>query len=283
MEPETIPARRPVTIPAFVWFVWGPDAACLVQSVRSVRAVAPKAPCHVRVDPDHPLPDGVVFQLLQMGVTTVNPSKSSHGGNLNGLPHFCCQMEELEWAAAGGLRQLGSEDEVFLRPSWAHQGSSGVAVKMDADVILRRLDWLQPMLAPGSEINAAGFRQSEAAPWCGPCYAVRHGVPQLCRDTVAEVLRAGYLRLLLPRGLPEDGTLFAAMKRAHLRGILTLPAWPCPLYFTGCQYDGTPPADSSVLYFGNRHLLGGSDTATRATVAAAMQSAADEVVATCKP
>lgn len=268
MAIETIPARRPITIPAFVWFVWGPDAACLVQSVRSVLAVAPKAPCHVRVDPSHPLPDGVTGKLLEMGVETIQPSQSSHGGNLNGLPHFCRQMDELEWAAtAGGL--------------W-FQGSAGVTVKMDADVILRRLDWLQPMLAPGSAINAAGFKQSEAAPWCGPCYALRQGVPHLCRDTVADVVREGRERLLLPHGIPEDGTLFAAMKRAHLRGILTLPAWPCPLYFTGHQYNGTPPADSSVRYYGNRHLLDFDDTVKRAAVAATMKSAADEVVATHK-
>jgi len=270
MAIETIPARSTTTTaPAFVWFVWGPDADCLVQSVRSVRAVAPKAACHVRVDPGHPLPESVTGKLLEMGVETVLPSKANHGGNLNGIPHFYRQMEELEWAAAGGL--------------WMDAGGEGVAVKMDADVILRRLDWLEPMLAPGSAINAAGFRQSEAAPWCGPCYALRQGVPPLCRDTVADVVREGRERLLLPHGIPEDGTLFAAMKRAHLRGILTLPAWPCPLYFTGHQYDGTPPADSSVRYYGNRHLLEGSATATRSTVAAAMQSAADEVVATRKP
>lgn len=245
---------------SFVWFVWGPDAACLMQSVRAVRTVAPEAALRIRFDPDHPLPGEAIGELLEMGVGDIRASHAPHGGNLNGAAHFTQQMMEMEEAAA-------------------HGGDEAVVVKMDADVIVRRLDWLHPMLETGSPINAAGFRQGDAAPWCGPCYALRRGVPRLCRDALAEVTQRGLERLLLPPGLPEDGTLFALMRRAHLRGVLILPTWPDPRHFTGYQYDGQPLPRSSVAYFGNRHLLTGSDPTRRATVAQAMESAADELAA----
>jgi hypothetical protein len=264
----------PLTPLAFVWFVWSPDLACLEQSIRSVRLLEPEATLHIRVDPDHPLPDADRDRLLRSGVHTIQTSAHSHGGNLNGATHLFQQLDALQHAAQKRLTHPVATHPEYETPH--HPQPARIAVKIDADIVLRSLDWLQPMRTPDSEINATGFRASEAAPWCGPCYAVRSGVPRLCRDTLAEVLHQGHEALLLPRGLPEDATLLALMKRAHLRGVLTFPAWPDPHWFSGHQYNGADPL-SSVAYYGNRHLLTGTEEARRATTAAAMATAIDQL------
>lgn len=195
---------------SFIWFTWGPDAACLKQSVASVRAVAPDAALNVRFDPDHPLPDCCVWDLAASGVS-VRPSSDTHGGNLNGAPHVVRQLGEI--AAAG----------------------DGLVVKLDADTTVHGLDWL-PSADP-ADLAAAGFEGGPKQPWAGPCYAVSAVLARRLRDTLANHLQHPDPTLLLSRACPEDATIWRLMKHTSTQRVLR---WPTSHLFQGFQYPAAP-------------------------------------------
>lgn len=254
---------------AFIWFTWGADADCLAHSIESVRRVAPGSPLHVRFDPAHPLPASALWHLTSAGVI-VRPSIGPHGGNLTGAAHLLNQLEEMEAAAA---------------PGWI--------VKVDSDTLIRQLDWLAPALDPTNAINAVGFGASPEVPWCGPCYALRAGIPRALRDTFAAALRPQYRAPEpgpFPAGCPEDATLWRLFQMSHLRNVLNWPTAPDEPFFSGFQYPATAvgedqiwqhirthPAevDTSIVTFGNRHQVPPTAGNPRTIAAAAMRATLD--------
>lgn len=255
---------------AFLWFTFGPDAECLLLSVAAAKAAAPHAALHVKLDPVHPFPHPAIDSLREMGAI-VSGSTGTHGGNLNGAEHVDHQLAELGEAAGP-------------------DHGRGMVVKIDSDTIVRSLDWLAPAFIEASPVIAVGFEAGPHAPWCGPCYALRAGIPQLLRSTLATVLRQGRDRrhqpFLLPAGLPEDATTCALLKASGRKGILRWPSYPVSRYFAGFQYPDPSEGDfqsacldlfpqyatTSVVSFGNRSMLPLSGHSQRQIVAQTMSA-----------
>ncbi|MES2707118.1 MAG: hypothetical protein V4726_11010 [Verrucomicrobiota bacterium] len=240
---------------SFVWFTFGGDAACLRWSLCSVRAIAPGAARHVFFDPDQPLPPDLIWELSQEGVH-IRPSAGPHGRNLNGQEHLERQLDALAAAAP--------------------PDNTGMVVKIDSDTVVQSLDWLAPALIPENPFSAIGFSATHPPqPLCGPCYALRADVPRRLRHTLA----APPQPLAFLPGLPEDHCV-STLLDATLQPleILRLPTWPKRAFFAGYQYpdDADAPLQGlyraiSVVTFGNRSLIPGTEPEKRAAAARAME------------
>lgn len=104
---------------AFVWFSFGPDFACLRESVKSVMAAAVGSRLHVAMDALDPCTADEARELDGMGVH-VFVTDWDRRGNLNGLEHLKHQLHVLLNECPEG----------------------GAVVKIDSDVILQDARWL---------------------------------------------------------------------------------------------------------------------------------------------
>lgn len=228
---------------SFHWWTREHDFPALKHSLASVRKLAPDASLYVHLDPAHPFVYGSdVFARSLPGSPAVDWSRHSHGGNLNGLDHIDQQLEAM-------VNECGT-----------------VAVKLDADTVVRGLDWLAPILDPLEHVDAVGF-SGPPAPWSGPCYALKHAAADTLRATLAEMRRQGDTTLLGPAPEPEDATIYTllrATKKTRRGAVVRFPSWPESAHFAGFQGgpEGTPWAERvdrlaayagiDVVTFGNR-------------------------------
>lgn len=247
-----------------LWFAFAPDAACLLQSVRSARYHAPDSPRIIAQDHSHPLPLDVQAELRGLGCQ-LETDFVDREGNLNGLAHF---THQLDWLAAAG----------------SPADAQNWVVKIDCDTILN---------APlGSWIGEAGpIHEAVCAvqpTWWfqGPCYAVRAAALPTLRRHLADHPQA--LGDCAPK-FQEDrcmGHLLAAAFGPS--AILALPGGHSSTLFHGLQiahfdYRHWPPFATyeafRTLHFGNRASLPDQmrDSVRRLAAAEAMRRYCDAI------
>lgn len=248
---------QPLAPLAFLWFTFAGDADCLRASLESIHRISPAATRHVRYDPEQPLPPDLIWECTQAGID-IRPSSGPHGGNLNGRDHLERQLDALADAAPAG----------------------GWIVKIDSDVVIQSMDWLMPVLSAPNPFGAVGFwaNKPKPQPLCGPCYALRADVPRRLRQTLAAPPQA----LPFYEKMPEDHCVSTLLDATLEKGeIARIASWPQVPWFAGFQYqetfeDNAGVLDSyrtiSIVTFGNRSMLTGTDAEKRAQTALQMWS-----------
>lgn len=251
---------RPIVSLSFVWFSHRPDFACLLQSARSVRPLAPEAALTVFVDPADPFTPEQSAALRAAGCR-VFVSTRPHGGNLNGVEHLDRQLQALDRSAT----------------------AADYVVKIDSDTVILSLNWLAEAIARAGGADrwppAAGFQMKRpVCPLCGPCYALRADVPRALRRHLAAHPRA--LDALMPK-VPEDFATFTLLSACFPEANpALLDAWPLGNSFAGFNYKSPPRSPNPYLFFevvtfGNRRQLTGDDATRRSRAAEAMRTLLD--------
>lgn len=163
---------------ALVWFTFGPDEGCLLQSIRAARHHAPDSPRIVVMDHAATLRTATVAALESTGTLVIGDS-TRREGNLNGLGWLDVQLRYLKDSAS----TPGIE--------WA--------IKIDSDTLLNAppSSWLQ--YAAPDHMAVCAWQPK----WWfqGSCYALRAAAPQALRDHLAA--HPQILRELAPK-YPED-------------------------------------------------------------------------------
>ena len=221
-----------------LWFTYGPDAACLEQSVGAFRAAAPD-PCVCLLDDGgEPLPEAVVARLSpdHYGRTTW-PRR----GNLRGWTHALCALDAYARMAA-------------------LTGAGGI-LKLDCDTLLVDSSWIDTSAAVCGHDNPL---------W--PC--LHGGLGYWIRRDAAEAILSGLAGSRLDEGgvpVNEDHCLSWWAMRFCGAGVKVLPA-DGRLARTFLHHQpGEDYPGAAVVTFGDRSRLDGTDAGKRAAVAAAMR------------
>lgn len=242
-----------------LWFTFAGDSACLLQSVRAARNIAPD--CHrlIAMEAARPLPLDLQSHLRGMGCQ-VETDFCDRANNLNSLAHF---KHQLEWMAAAG-----NPDDA---QSWV--------VKIDSDTILNQ--------HPFTWLSQAGPVHTAVCAWQptwwfqGPAYGIRAAdLPGLGRAVAETPQIIGEMADL---DYPEDLTMGHLVAAVHgAASILQLSGGDTSTLFHGEQiahydYRRWPAFEVyeafRVLHFGNRTCLplGMPDAVKRLTVARVME------------
>ena len=221
-----------------LWFTYGPDAACLEQSVGAFRDAAPDPRVCLLDDGREPLPGEVVSRIAP---DHHEPTTWPRRGNLRGWTHALCALDAYARMAA-------------------LTGAGGI-LKVDCDTLLLDASWVDT-----------------TAPVCGhdnPLWPCLHGgMGYWMRRDAAESILAGLAGSRFEEGevpVNEDHCISWWAMRFHGGHVKVLPAdWRLARTFLhhrpGEDYSG-----AAVLTFGDRSRLAGTDGQKRAAVAAAMR------------
>lgn len=239
-----------------VWFVHGPDAACLQESLKQAqRAFPPGTAFYVFGDSGSRLSRAVVASLIAQGVV-YRETRWPRGGNLNGLP-----------AVRGILRSM----------IWASERPEDVIWKLDADTMVGDpgvlLEWFQD-----PNLTAAGLQCPWALGWWGISYALRAGVLRPLLRIVEKAGLAGLPNLGLTEAhedLVISRTLARHESMARMRSRLTTSTGGafCAYNYAAPQEAGEALMKWGVVTFGNRWQLAGDEAQKRAFVASSMAAA----------
>lgn len=249
-----------------LWFAYGPDAACLIQSVRAALHHAPDSPRVIAQDVAKPLPLDVQDQLRALGCQ-VETDFCDRQGNLNGLAHFAHQLEWMEAAS----HSMPADAQRWV-------------VKIDCDTLINAP--LATWIGEAGPIHDAVCAVQPTWWFQGPCYAVRaESLPPLRRHLAAH-----------PQALGECAPKYQEDRcMGHLlsatfgpQSILALPGGHSSTLFHGLQiahFDyRTWPSFATyeafrTLHFGNRSSLPNQmpDPVRRASAGETMRRYCDEI------
>lgn len=203
-----------------VWFAYGPDSPCLIESVAAFRAAAPGTPVAIIDQADNPV-SPAALDLIKPDHYRL--TDFPRGRSLNG------------WSCVLGMLRT-------FRELLAETRAGGV-LKIDCDTLIFSLGWLDS-LAPH-----CGIIGGRAATAYGMAYYLRD-------DAVTELLASIENRWLDPAyPAPEDQVI--STEALMLYGPrCRLWKWDAGIA-AGWQFDGIDPAldGRAVLNFGNRHLI----------------------------
>lgn len=239
-----------------VWFVHGPDAGCLRESIQQAQRAFPEGTAfYVFGDSGSRLSRAMVASLVAQGVV-YRDTRWPRGGNLNGLP-----------AVRGILRSM----------IWAAERPDDVVWKVDADTMIGDpgvlLDWFQD-----PNLTAAGLQCPWALGWWGISYALRASA---LRPLLRIIEKAG-LTGLADLGLTEahedlviSRTLARHESMSRMRSRLTSCTGGA---YSAYNYAAPQEVGDSLLKwglvtFGNRWQLAGDEAQKRAFVASSMAAA----------
>ncbi|MCU0797560.1 MAG: hypothetical protein MUF31_16695 [Akkermansiaceae bacterium] len=229
-----------------VWFAFGADAACLIESVASFRAACPGAPVAIFDEDRLPLPEPVVARIdPALYQRTTWPRL----GNLNG------------WPAVRGILQSCHEAARMT-------GATGT-LKIDSDTLVLSARWIR----------------QDAAVTGWDCGWLRYaaGMARFLRADVPDRLLRGLdRRPLLNHPVAEDlaisaeasyefpGQVILHSRQPERPNGFRLAGWSYRLQAEG-KFGLTHPAElHDVVTFGNRAQIPGARAAARSVVAAAM-------------
>jgi hypothetical protein len=208
-----------------IWFTFGPDGPCLIESVAAFRQTAGSdALVAVIDDANHPLSTDCL-QLVDPDI--YRRSTFPRGGNLRGWPCVFGMLEAMASVCA--------------------QAEQPGCLKVDSDTLILGLNWLN------KDAPLCGFMTGRHAYAMGMCYWLQ-------AKTVAEI-RTSFESRWLQRDwqVAEDQTITSEAIWRHGPACL-LHTWDRKIA-GGWQYGGTDETrfDScEVVTFGNRRLIKGS-------------------------
>lgn len=206
-----------------IWFTYGPDSPCLIESAAAFRSTFPDAIVAIADDATNPIPPDV---LSLIAPDIHHPTTFPRQGNLNG------------WPAVFGILQT-------IRHLCQITGADG-AIKLDSDTLILADRWLD-----------------RAAPMCGfltGLHAYLYGLAYWLRaDAAATIEQSLRSRWLDPKfRAPEDQCISIEAFRAYGPAVAGR-SWSEGHAVTW-QYTDDEPArcrHKAVINFGNKRMTGG--------------------------